>query len=196
MEFKRAYGDEAVDKGLLEHHLRVITPLLEARHRFAGVRHFRLFDWQRSDGSVDENVFAYSNQSSTDGSSSLIIYNNAYETTMGTLHWSAPVPGSDGGLESEELLSAFSCPEDRFCALYAPRRDAWLISEQAHLREQGLTLELKGYEVQVFDRVETFSTLSSVLLDQLRTTGQLWVDGSGFQQLSNPAVGLEQSACA
>ena len=182
MEFRRAYGGEQVDGGLLDHHLRVITPLLKERHRFAGVHHFRLFDWNLDQGGVNENVFAYTNRSPLDGGGSFVIYNNAYETTAGTLQWSAPVPNSEGELESTELLDALGCDHDRFCAFYNPRQDAWLISEQTKVSDHGLSFELQGYEVLIFNRVETLNKLPSGWQDRLDRDGSIWVSDRDLRE--------------
>jgi len=61
MEYRRAYKDEAADPWLVGRHERQISPLLHRRSLFAEVRNFLLYDFYNDFGSVNENVFAYSN---------------------------------------------------------------------------------------------------------------------------------------
>ena len=61
MEFRRAKWDETADDGLVRGHEWKIFPLLHRRHLFADVEQFLLYDFFTANGSVDENVFAYSN---------------------------------------------------------------------------------------------------------------------------------------
>ncbi|HVO41273.1 MAG TPA: alpha-amylase family glycosyl hydrolase, partial [Aggregatilineales bacterium] len=62
MEYRRAYWDEQPDTYLIQRHEHEIFPLCKKRYLFAGVQNFLLYDFFRGDGSVDENVFAYSNR--------------------------------------------------------------------------------------------------------------------------------------
>ena len=84
MEYRRAKFDEPVDEGLLGHHRETIFPLLHQRAMFAGSDGFRLYDFVRDDGAVDEDVFAYSNVG-PGGERSLVVYHNRYAETAGTI---------------------------------------------------------------------------------------------------------------
>lgn len=86
-EFKHARWDEAVDESLVERHRNELYPLLHRRAQFAGASDFLFFDFVTS-GGVDENVFAYANDGP--GGRSLVLYNNAYTETEGTVHTSVP----------------------------------------------------------------------------------------------------------
>ena len=61
MEYRRAYLDEKVDQDLLNHHHKVIFPLLRKRACYSGAANFRLYDFYQPDGSVNDDVFAYTN---------------------------------------------------------------------------------------------------------------------------------------
>ena len=61
MEFRKPKLDEQIDGGLVRGHEWKIFPLLHRRYLFADVEHFFLYDLFTDNGSVDENVFAYSN---------------------------------------------------------------------------------------------------------------------------------------
>ena len=79
MEFRKPKLDETPDDGLIRGHEWKIFPLLHRRHLFADVENFLLYDFYRTNGSVDENVFAYSNRHSDE--IGLIIYHNRFADT-------------------------------------------------------------------------------------------------------------------
>lgn len=87
MEFKSAMLDETHDHWLVERHQREIFPLLHKRYLFAGVETFLLYDLYKPDGSVEENVFVYSNRVGNE--SSLVAYNNSFTEAHGTIRVSA-----------------------------------------------------------------------------------------------------------
>ena len=91
MEFKQAKQNETPKDWLVERHQREIAPLLHNRQLFAGSANFTLYDLWTEHGTVDENVFAYSNRSGDQ--SALILYNNVYGSTHGTVHTSRRVHG-------------------------------------------------------------------------------------------------------
>src|SRR3990172_2165904 len=62
MEFRHPKWDETPDEALIGGHEWKIFPLLHRRYLFAGVEQFYLYDLYRSDGHVNEDVFAYSNR--------------------------------------------------------------------------------------------------------------------------------------
>ncbi len=87
MEYQRPRYDETPDHWLVERHEREIAPLLKRRWVFAESHNFLLYDLFEASGSVDENVFAYSNR--TGNERALIVYNNRYGEAHGTIHNSA-----------------------------------------------------------------------------------------------------------
>jgi glycosidase len=87
MEFKKALWDEQVDQDLVNRHEREIFPLLHNRALFAGVENFLLFDLYTPSGSVDEDVFAYSN--ALDDKVTLVIFNNRFTDASGWLKQSS-----------------------------------------------------------------------------------------------------------
>ena len=76
MEYRRARYQEDPDRGLVARHEREIAPLLHQRWLFAESDNFLLYDFYRPDGSVDENVFAYSNRRGDHRA--LVIYHNRF----------------------------------------------------------------------------------------------------------------------
>ncbi len=154
MEFRRAYWDESPDPWLVERHTRQIAPLLHRRALFAEVEHFYLYDFYTADGSVDENVFAYSNK--WNGERSLVLYHNKYAETAGwirsTAAYAVKDPDGEKHLEQRTLAQALDLP---------PESDAYLIFRDAvtgleyirsvrTLGEQGLYAQLSAYQAQVF----------------------------------------------
>jgi glycosidase len=87
MEYKRAYWSETSDASLVERHQREIFPLLRRRWLFAEVSNFLLYDFYTPEGSVNEDVFAYSNRAGDH--SSLVLYHNRYAETHGWVYRSA-----------------------------------------------------------------------------------------------------------
>ena len=61
--------------------------MLKNRSLFAESHNFVLYDFWNEHGTVDENVFAYSNRRGDQRG--LIVYNNTYGSTRGTIHISA-----------------------------------------------------------------------------------------------------------
>jgi len=86
MEFRRAYWDERADAGLVSRHEREIFPLLHRRYLFAGVENFFLYDVFTADGTVNEDVFAFSNR--VDRECGLVVYHNRYAEARGWIRTS------------------------------------------------------------------------------------------------------------
>jgi glycosidase len=135
MEFRRAMLDEVPDASLIGRHEREIFPLLRQRWRFAAADEFRMLDAIRGDGSVDDDVYAYTNHVS--GSRSLVVYRNKF---------------SDGRVRITGAGATLGVPDDG---------SAWLVLRDLrtgleHLRNchdihsQGLELDLHAYQSHVF----------------------------------------------
>jgi glycosidase len=89
MEYRKACWDESIDTDMVSRHEQEIFPLMRLRHLFSGSENFALFDFETGLGHIDENVFAYTNRCGQD--KALIIYNNCYEQTSGTIRHSSAV---------------------------------------------------------------------------------------------------------
>ncbi|GHT85179.1 alpha-amylase [Spirochaetia bacterium] len=163
MEYRRAYRNEKPDQYLLDRHEREIFPLMKRRHIYSGSADFCLYDLYSSQGgSVNENVFAYSNRSGDDRS--LVLYNNAYAEADGWIYQSAvAIPQKDGGLPDRNGLPNRSFRQDSLCQalglhgadaffvlLKEQRQELWYIRSSKEIAERGLFVALKGYEAQVF----------------------------------------------
>jgi len=154
MEFRRAYLAEEPDRWLVERHEREIFPLLHRRAQFAEVADFRLYDFVTADGTVNEDVFAYSN--GRGATRSLVVVHNRFASTAGRIRtsvgFSAVGPDGERRLVRTNLAEALGLPDDP---------GAWVIARD-HLRgleelwnaaalwREGLRLELGAYERRVF----------------------------------------------
>src|SRR3954451_2012301 len=105
MEYRRAYLDETPDSDLVDRHERKLFPLLHQRWLFAEVDNFALYDFVTSDGTVDENVFAFSN--ARDGQRSLVVFHNKYGETTGSIRTAAVT-----GASLAHGLGLSSAPDD------------------------------------------------------------------------------------
>jgi hypothetical protein len=151
MEYRRARYQEDPDRGLVERHDREIAPLLHRRWLFAESENFLLYDFYRPDGSVDENVFAYSNRRGEHRA--LIIYHNRFATTYGTVNHSAAYADKGAGhLRQQSLGGAFGLPNDG--NLFLAFRDNCTglehLERASKIVSQGYSLELQAYKCHVF----------------------------------------------
>ncbi len=170
MEFRRALWDEQPDAGFIQHHERVIFPLLYRRHLFAEVENFLLYDFFTPEGHVDENVFAYSNRAGDPltGASehSLVVYHNTFASTRGWIRASvafAMKTGADPlrfttGAGGERALAQrdlgegldLSADEDAYTIFRDHVSGLETIRSSKELCEKGLYLELGAYTCHVF----------------------------------------------
>ena len=151
MEYQRPRYDESPDPWLVERHDREIAPLLKRRRLFAESYNFLLYDFFQDNGSVDENIFAHSNQH--EGERALVVYNNRYGSTRGTVRISAAYADKGSGQLRQRSLwdglglqggSSFVIGwRDSLTGLEYLRR-------ANDLAERGLTLDLHAYQCYVF----------------------------------------------
>lgn len=154
MEYRRAYHDEPPDPWLVERHERQIFPLLHRRALFADVRDFNLYDLVTDGGTVNEDVFAYSNRSG-DGRA-LVVFHNRYAATAGWLRDSVAFAVKDwsGGkrLVRRSLGEGLGLSDDPagFVIFGDARSGLEHLRPTPELRERGLWVELDAYRCHVF----------------------------------------------
>ncbi len=153
MEYRRAYLDEKVDEGLLSHHYKVIFPLLQKRERYSGAANFRLFDFYRPDGSVDEDVFAYSNKGWSE--KSLVLYHNNFSDSQGWIKTASPTLVKKDGNNQMVVDSLSSVLEltdrsDHFLIFKELNTGLMFIRDSAKLIQEGLFFDLHAYDYRVF----------------------------------------------
>ncbi len=154
MEYRRAYWDETPDAWLIERHQREIFPLLHKRYLFAEAASFFLYDFFSPDGSVNEDVFAYSNQSGEERG--LVVYHNKWAEARGWIRSSSAfaVKEPDGGkhLEQRTVAEGLGLPDDP--GTYVIFRDQITgleyIRNCRQLHEQGMYVELGAFKYHVF----------------------------------------------
>ena len=188
MEYQRPRYEENPDPWMVERHQREIAPLLQRRWLFAESGNFRLYDFFCDNGSVDENVFAYSNRSG--GERALVVYNNRYGETRGTIDFSAAYADKGAGQLRQRRLKEGLGVTDNPAAVLAFRDSLTgleYLRRANDLGNQGLTLSLHAYHCHVFlDWHELYSTAEypwDRLCDHL--------NGRGVPNLGDALINLE-----
>ncbi len=188
MEYQRPRYDENPDPWMVERHQREIAPLLQRRWLFAESGNFCLYDFFRNNGSVDENVFAYSNRRGDERA--LVVYNNRYGETRGTIDWSAAYADKGANqLRQQRLREGLGLSGNS--AITLAWRDSLTglhyLRRASDLAERGLALDLHAYQCHVFlDWRELYSTEAQPwdrLSDHL--------NGRGVANLNEALVSLE-----
>jgi glycosidase len=188
MEYQRPRYDENPDPWMVERHEREIAPLLHRRRLFAESGNFRLYDFFHDNGSVDENVFAYSNRSG--GERALVVYNNRYGETRGTIDYSAAYADKGANQLRQQRLREGLGLSDNSPAILAWRDSLTglqYLRRASDLAGRGLTINLHAYQCHVFlDWRELYST-SEQPWDRLSDH----LNGRGVVNLDDALVNLE-----
>ncbi|HEY1768546.1 MAG TPA: alpha-amylase family glycosyl hydrolase [Terracidiphilus sp.] len=151
MEYRWPRYQEDPDPSLVERHERQIAPLLKRRWLFAESGNFLLYDFFTDNGSVDENVFAYSNSSG--GERALVVYNNRYGDARGTIDSSAAYADKGSGqLRQRRLREGLGLSGDTTAVL--AYRDSLTglnyLRRAKEVWEGGFRLDLHSYQSHVF----------------------------------------------
>ncbi len=153
MEFRRAYIDEQPDEALVNRHNQQIAPLLHRRELFSGVDNFWLYDFYQSDGTVNENVFAFTNAFGQD--KTLVVYNNAYQQADGWVKTSVAQLVRQGSQKSsrQTVLADQLTPStgDRDYLIFRDQTSGQqFLRSCTRIRSEGLHFHLNGYESHVY----------------------------------------------
>ena len=150
MEYYRPRYDETPDWWLVERHDREIAPLLKRRWLFAESYNFLLYDFFHDSGAVDENVFAYSNR--VNDQRALIVYNNIYGSTQGTIRMSAAYADKGSGqIRQQSLWEGLGLNDSGSILRFRDSLTGLEYLRRAHeVAERGLRLELHPYQSHVF----------------------------------------------
>mgnify|MGYP000607405317 CR=1 FL=1 len=149
MEFRKPKWDETPNEGLIAGHEWKIFPLLHRRHLFADVEHFFLYDFYTSNGSVDENVFAYSNIHNDERG--LVLYHNRFADTRGWIKASAAyLDKGTGDLRQKSLAEALGLPFEGYVIFKDYVTHLEYIRSCEELWGKGLYVELHAYQHHVF----------------------------------------------
>ncbi|HLO29649.1 MAG TPA: alpha-amylase family glycosyl hydrolase [Anaerolineales bacterium] len=149
MEFRKPKWEETPDEGLIGGHAWKIFPLLHHRYLFAGVEQFFLYDLYRSDGSVDENVFAYSNVFQDERG--IVLYHNRFAETSGWIKVSAAcLDKATGDLRQKTLAEGLGLPFEGHVIFKDYVTHLEYIRSCEELWQEGLYVELHAYQHHVF----------------------------------------------
>ncbi len=155
MEFRRPLWNESDDPYLIARHEREIFPLLHKRYLFAEVENFLLYDFITPGGSVDENVYAYSNRYGNENT--VVVYHNKYGDTRGWINVAFPYPVKTG-VDDERIIVTKTLAEglqltnaaDRFIIFRDHSGELEYIRRNQDLFKKGLYLELGAYRYHTF----------------------------------------------
>jgi glycosidase len=157
MEFRRAKWEETPDEGFTQAHEWRIFPLLHRRFLFADVENFLLYDFYRSNGSVDENAFAYSNRhddpstGSGQGQRGLVIYHNKFADTKGWIKTSAArLDKASGKLKRRNLAEGLGLPREGYVIFKDYASQLEYIRSCREIWDKGLYVELGAYQCHAF----------------------------------------------
>ena len=188
MEYQRPRYDETADPWLVERHEREIAPLLKRRWVFGESNNFLLYDLFEASGSVDENVFAYSNRNGNERA--LVVYNNRYGTANGTIDYSAAYADKATSQLRQRRLHdglGFKGNSRAILAFRDSLTKLEYLRRASDLSERGLTLHLSAYQCHVFmdwhERIPTAEYPWDRLCDHL--------NGRGVANLEDALVSLE-----
>lgn len=153
MEYQRAYWEEQPDQYLIERHERQIFPLMKRRYLFAGVDNFLLYDFYTADGSINEDVFAYSNRVGDERV--LVVYHNIYADVRGWIRTSVAFSvktGDERTLVQKSLGEGLGLQSDEnlFCVFKDTIAGLEYIRNVREICEQGLYVALGAYQCHVF----------------------------------------------
>ena len=149
MEFRKPKWDETPNEGLIAGHDWKIFPILHRRHLFADVEQFFLYDLYRSDGGVDENVFAYSNIHNDERG--LVLYHNRFADTSGWIKISAAyLDKGTGDLRQKSLAEALGLPFEGFVIFKDYVTHLEYIRSCEEFWQKGMYVELHAYQHHVF----------------------------------------------
>jgi len=155
MEYRRAYWEEQVDDGLVSRHEREIFPLMKKRYLFAEVDNFLLYDFFSPDGSVNENVFAFSNRFGDERG--LVIYHNKFADARGWIRHSTAFAVKTGEGDETRLIQrdlgqglGIYHNDNYFCIFRDHVTGLEYIRNCKNLCEQGLYVELGAYKYQIY----------------------------------------------
>ncbi len=188
MEYRWPRYEEWPDHWLVERHDREIAPLLKRRWLFAESSNFLLYDFFTGNGSVDENVFAYSNRSGSERA--LVVYNNRYGSTNGTVDFSAAFADKGSGhLRQQRLAEGLGLSGDRgkVVAWRDSLTNLEYLRRAEDLHDRGLTLDLHAYQCHVFLDLRELRPTADQPWDKLSD----WLNGRGVLNLNDELVNLE-----
>jgi hypothetical protein len=188
MEYRKPRYHETPEPFMIERHEREIAPLLARRWVFAESWNFLLYDFYRWDGSVDENVFAYSNRH--EDQRALIIYNNRYGETGGSIHQSVPYVDKGAGRSRQRSIGeafGFSGEGNIVLAFRDARTGLDHLERSSEFLSNGLSIDLHAYQCHVFLDWRELRADENHRWDQLCDS----LNGRGVENVEAALIALE-----
>jgi glycosidase len=188
MEYRWPRYEENPDPWMVARHDREIAPLLKRRWLFAESHNFLLYDFFNDNGSVNEDVFAYSNRNG--GERALVVYNNRYGEAHGTVDFSAAYADKGSGqLRQRRLSDGLGLSGDRSAVL--AWRDSLTTLEYLRratdVMDRGLRLDLHAYQAHVLLEWRELRSTAEEPWDRLAD----YLNGRGVPNLHDALVDLE-----
>jgi len=188
MEYRWPRYEENPDQRLVDRHQREVAPLLKRRWLFAESSNFLLYDFFHAGGSVDENVFAYSNRNGDERA--LVVYNNRYGSTRGTIDYSAAYADKGSGqLRQQRLRDGLGVGGGSGVVLAF--RDSLTgleyLRRANNILDQGLTLDLHAYQCHVFLDWRPMHSTAQYPWDRLSD----FLNGRGVPNLEDALISME-----
>jgi glycosidase len=151
MEYKQAYYNETADEHLVWRHNKELFPLMKMRYLFSQVENFEFYDFIDKNGDLNQNVYAFSNRAGNE--SVLVLYNNSYYETEGSIVFSHPkmVSGNGGMKRPHDITELLNIkPYREYYYIYTDHRTQlqYLISGK-EISENGFRIQLFGYQYRV-----------------------------------------------
>lgn len=151
MEYARARSEEQPDQPFIDHHERIVFPLLRRRALFSGVAWFALYDVIDGD-TVQDSVLAYSNRVGDERS--LVLFNDCHVPSTGRIHTAAPfnTAAIDDApvLERRTLVESLGLPPGTTVARRRLSDGLWFLDDRDTLAEHGLQVALGPYGHEVY----------------------------------------------
>ena len=188
MEYYRPRYDETPNGWLVDRHQREIAPLLHNRALFAESDDFLLYDFWKDDGTVDENVFAYSNRRGSERA--LVIYHNKFASTRGTIHHSAAYWDKPGGsLRQRNLQEGLALPVGGsvFLAFRNSATGLEYLRRASDLVSRGFHIDLQAYQYAALLHWRELTPDAEHPWDRLHDVLQ----GAGVENLDDSLLNLE-----
>ena len=151
MEYRRAKLSESPDMWLIDRHYRELFPLLHRRAEFAEVENFTLYDLYTAEGTVNEDVFAYSNRYGE--TASLVVYNNKFAQAKGWLKRSTAYKDKGSGeLRQRDLNEGLGVhgDDEHFVMLREHISGLEYLKRSRDVQNEGLYVELEAFKYRVY----------------------------------------------
>ncbi len=191
MEYKKARFEEWPNEDLIARHNREIAPLLRNRKLFAESTNFVLYDLWRDDGTVDENVFAYSNRSvyGNPEGRALVLFHNHFGDTRGTIHRSVSSFDKASGAPVQRTLTealGLSVSPDLYFGWRDSATSLEYLRPSTDLAHNGFSIDLRAYQYAVLGNWRELRPSATEPWDQLA----LALNGAGVHSLDDSLAKL------